>query len=285
MSEGPKRLPLALFVLAAGMAVLGVLWGPRSFRTSAAPGQVPRDFRVERPPAPSGPSAPEVDDLATVLKRSLEEVVKGEDVTQAQLEDRLIDAMNREQVGYAELRSDAAKDVAFMMINAAEEFEGAEGGSEEMRQKAVRQQAGLLLRDLYLATEHKVEVKPETFGPPPKGYQPLPLGKLAAIEYREGKPLPEEVRAYDGQRVAVQGFLVEAGPDELLLVKSLWSCCFGTPPEVHEVVVVKFDGELSDAWFDGVVQVAGTLEVGEEREDDLVLSIYRMKGSRVDLPE
>lgn len=274
----PKGIAILVLALAAIIVLTAVFWGPPSCRRSAED-QRPRSFRVERP------SAPKADDLATTLRRLLESVVQGEDVTEEELMEELLGALDREEVGVAELRELAAEDVASAIMNAALEFDGGQQGSEAMRQQALRQQSAVLLGELYLVTQDEAAATLATFAPLREGYRPLPWEQLADIDYKEGDPLPDEVRALDGQRVAVRGFLVEGGYQELLLVKSLWSCCFGFPPAADEVVVVRMEGPVDDRWLDGVVRVVGTLEVSEEREGDLVLSIYRMQGPQVDLPQ
>ncbi len=111
----------------------------------------------------------------------------------------------------------------------------------------------------------------------------MPWDRLTEIEYEEGEPLPPRVRGLDGERVVMAGYFVRTAYGELLLVKSVWSCCFGQPPAVHEAVVVSLEGPPEDEWLDGLIRVAGTLEVGEERDEGYVVSVYRMRADRVDV--
>lgn len=240
----------------------------------------PRDFRT------SAPAVEETEDLEDTIVRLLERVVNEPDVEALELSDELADALDREDLGDLDRRDEAAAETVREMMDAASEFQGEHGGSDEMRRRALRQQATTLVRQLYEATEHEEPETPTTFGERPEGYRRLVWEELTDIDYEEGDPLPSEVTSLNGERVAMAGFLVEAGFDDLLLVRSVWSCCFGQPPALHEAVVVRVPGEVEDAWFDGIVRVVGTLEVGEERDlDGYVSSIYRIRPLQVDVLE
>ncbi|MDP6964082.1 MAG: DUF3299 domain-containing protein [Planctomycetota bacterium] len=93
-------------------------------------------------------------------------------------------------------------------------------------------------------------------------------------------PFPEHVRALDGKEIVTRGFMM---PDidfehiqKFHLVRSLYSCCFGAPPQLNEIIRV----ELADA--DGMdytyntIEVRGTLRVVFEMEDGLVEDLFRL---------
>ena len=109
-------------------------------------------------------------------------------------------------------------------------------------------------------------------------------GTLGGFAYTEGAPLPAAVRQLDGQRVSVQGALLPLeevdGEVWYLLVESLWDCCFGKAPELHQAIVVRLNGQ--DPRSGQVVQVTGALSVGEDRDTDgYVSSVYRLAAAHI----
>jgi hypothetical protein len=104
--------------------------------------------------------------------------------------------------------------------------------------------------------------------------------------------LPEHLRALDGARVAIAGFLMPlyAMSDirEFALVGSHYTCCFGTPPGLGgQFLVTLRDGE------DGLdptvkpLQVRGTLRIREmylhEGRDAPLVSLFEIVGARAAL--
>jgi hypothetical protein len=240
-------------------------------RTTQSDG--PREFRAARAPKRVG--------LDVTVRDALDRVAHGgEEVSESELVATLVDAMNRETIGAADRRDAAAREVVREIMAAATRFKGTHAGSTQMRQRALNQQAATLVRTLEDASGHRVATPP-SFGPRPEGTRRLPWGELTDV-YEEGAELPESVRALDGQQVAMAGYLVEGAFDELLLVKSVWGCCFGEPPGVDEAVVVTVEGPVLYPWFEGVVRVIGPLEVGPQYDDGQLLSIYRMRAVQVD---
>lgn len=273
-----RRLSLAALLTLVVVGVVGSFSWYFSWRNdSPAEDEGPREFRTTRPRADD-------EDLEATVQRLLGRVVNDPDVLDEELMEELLEALNREEVGSAMRREEAAWDAVDQMMDAADQFEGEHSGSDAMRQRALRQQASTLVRELRAATSEE-EQGPLTFAPRPEGYRRLVWDELTDIDYEEGDALPEQVLSLNGERVAMAGFLVEASYNELLLVQSVWSCCFGQPPAVHEAVVVLMENEPDDDWFDGIVRVVGTLEVGEEREDGYLLSVYRLRARQVDVPE
>src|SRR5690606_17961622 len=108
---------------------------------------------------------------------------------------------------------------------------------------------------------------------------------LGGFPYREGAPLPPEVQALNGRDVAIFGFMLSLGDaermSEFILVESLWGCCFGSVPDVHQTIVVRVDPS-TPAEHTAVPQlVTGRLEVGEEREAGFGTSLYRIVDARL----
>ncbi|MFT7517645.1 MAG: hypothetical protein ACI84O_001440 [Myxococcota bacterium] len=96
-------------------------------------------------------------------------------------------------------------------------------------------------------------------------------------------PFPAYIRALDGKEIITRGFMM---PDidfehiqKFHLVRSLYSCCFGAPPQLNEILRV----ELSDAggmdYTYNTIEVRGTLRVVFEMEDGLVEDLLRLENT------
>lgn len=105
-----------------------------------------------------------------------------------------------------------------------------------------------------------------------------------------GKPpeqIPASVRGLNQRKLAIQGFmvpvqLVKERVKYFLLVRNQMLCCFGVAIGMNEWIYVTMD-EKADARYvpDVPVVVYGTLHVGEEMRDGMVMSIYRMDGEKL----
>ncbi len=102
--------------------------------------------------------------------------------------------------------------------------------------------------------------------------------------------IPAEVLALKGKPVAVKGFMVPIKVEDgvvktFLLVKNQMLCCYGQMPRLNDWVYIKMkEGATADFFKDIEVTVYGTLDVGEEKEKGIVLSIYRMEADRMEGP-
>jgi hypothetical protein len=101
--------------------------------------------------------------------------------------------------------------------------------------------------------------------------------------------IPASIKRFDGQRVAVRGFMlplkVEKGKvTELLLMRDQSMCCFGTIPKINEVVTVKMVGGGAKPVMDQAVTLFGTMRVGEFTENGYLLGIYQLEGEDMDGP-
>ncbi len=105
-----------------------------------------------------------------------------------------------------------------------------------------------------------------------------------------GKPpeqIPTSVRGLNQRKLAIQGFmvpvqLVKERVKYFLLVRNQMLCCFGVAIGMNEWIYITMD-EKADARYvpDVPVVVYGTLHVGEEMRDGMVMSIYRMDGEKL----
>jgi hypothetical protein len=109
---------------------------------------------------------------------------------------------------------------------------------------------------------------------------------LGGWKYVEGKTaVPDKVRALDGKRVEIVGFMMPINePTRLtrfIVVQSLWGCCFGQTPAVNHVVVVAMEPGKYVDFYPDPVRVTGVFSVGETREEGYLVSVYRLAGDRV----
>lgn len=101
--------------------------------------------------------------------------------------------------------------------------------------------------------------------------------------------IPAEVKAYNGRRVSLKGFMlplkVEGGlVTELLIMRDQSMCCYGAVPKINEWVSVKMTSKGVKPVMDQAVTLQGTLKVGAIRENGYLVGIYQMDGERVNPP-
>ena len=138
--------------------------------------------------------------------------------------------------------------------------------------------------------------------PVKNGMQEVGFDKLAAFNYvvpeytgttpppsPDTNQIPANIKAYDGRKVAIKGFMLplkvkEGKVTELLLMRDQSMCCFGAVPKINEFLTVKMVGEGTKAVMDQAVTLVGTLKVGEFSENGYLLGIYQMDGERAEGP-
>ncbi len=132
------------------------------------------------------------------------------------------------------------------------------------------------------------------------GYRRIPFDILAGYEYmiptlvvdKETEEqlkdqIPDYIKALDDSKVSLEGYMVPLDIEDekvksFILTNSMMLCCFGSMPWINEWVYVEMDeGHAADFFNDTVIRVSGVLDVGEEIEDGIVLSLYRMQGQDV----
>lgn len=118
---------------------------------------------------------------------------------------------------------------------------------------------------------------------PPDGYAAMTWKTLKGYDFKAGKPLPANVTALHGEKVAINGYMIPLATKEktreFVLVGALWDCCFGKPPKINHGVVVTIAKGTN--YSDFPILVFGTMEVGEELEDGEVISVYRLRADGV----
>ena len=108
----------------------------------------------------------------------------------------------------------------------------------------------------------------------------LSLLDLMSIEYRPGKRLPAWVRALDGQRVRIEGYMALGTPEGIEKFELVWDSCGCGQSNVNHFIEVTLTDETTT--FDpDIIYVEGELSVGEIREDGFVVSLFRLKAQTV----
>lgn len=161
--------------------------------------------------------------------------------------------------------------------------------SRETDDDSLRQQDSAIEED-----ESKIPVDAEH-----KGYSPLSFKTLANYKYEVFIPedgsrpedlppeafkdqIPDSIKKLDKKKIAIRGFMVPTiveveGVRGFLLTRSRSLCCFGEMPEMNEWIEAELpEGKFTDFYSDVVITVYGTIDVGEQRDGGVVLSLYRM---------
>jgi hypothetical protein len=98
--------------------------------------------------------------------------------------------------------------------------------------------------------------------------------------------VPGSIRGLDGKEVAITGFMLPVRihnrlVTEFMLMRTQNTCCFGIPPELHEVVEVLKISTPTKVLMDTPVTVVGRLHVRERWEGTFLCSIYQMDAEKV----
>jgi hypothetical protein len=109
----------------------------------------------------------------------------------------------------------------------------------------------------------------------------LPFDELDSWPYEDGlKGMPKRVKDLSGKKVLMTGFMLPIDEvqniKEFLLVKSLWSCCYGQPPDIHGIIrVVMPKGKTTDYLFDPL-KIVGTFKVEATVMEGYCVDIYQL---------
>jgi len=109
----------------------------------------------------------------------------------------------------------------------------------------------------------------------------LPFDELSSWPYEDGlKGMPKRIKDLSGKKVLMTGFMLPIDEvqniKEFLLVPSLWSCCYGQPPDIHGIVrCVMPKGKKTDYFFDPL-KLTGTFKVEATIMDGYCVDIYQL---------
>lgn len=105
--------------------------------------------------------------------------------------------------------------------------------------------------------------------------------EVASWPYEDGlKGMPKRVKELSGKKVLMTGFMLPIDEvkniKEFLLVQSLWSCCYGQPPDINGIVrCVMPKGKTTDYFFDPL-KIIGTFKVEATTIDGYCVDIYQL---------
>lgn len=113
------------------------------------------------------------------------------------------------------------------------------------------------------------------------GAVPVPFRKIDSWTYEDGfKGMPKDIRKLDGKRVIMAGFMLPIYEVENIktfyLVKSLWSCCYGIPPDVNGLVRVEVKKKGGVNYQYDPIFVVGTFHVKEIKDEDYTVCLYEI---------
>jgi hypothetical protein len=247
---------------------------------------------VERPPG--------VDPLAWGISQMLDDLVDGKfgEEDRPILEDRLASLLAESGLGDDPSRRDTAQVTVHTMVQQVDKARAAAGGAaanQQMREQAIQILSANFATDLYRrlpmrggeggAGGHAGTLSRAVEVDLPEGYELASWTVLGGFDYEEGMALPEAARALDGRKVGMTGYLMtlEEVEDirEFLLLESVWSCCFGIPAQLNQVILVDVVAEGGIQFTTWPILCLGRLSVGEEMEDGFVTSVYRLHAEKV----
>jgi hypothetical protein len=101
--------------------------------------------------------------------------------------------------------------------------------------------------------------------------------------------IPSGVRALDGSKIVIEGFLLPVRMNdglavEFLLMRNQSMCCYGVAPKINEWMTVAVKGQGVKPVMDQPIAVAGVLRVGPILENGSLAGIYRLDADKVSAP-
>jgi hypothetical protein len=281
---------LEVLALLAG----GVLLAYFSCRSSDTQGDVaasPRESRTFAAARAGDGTATDPAD-ASERERAVEEAVREliggvalgqvDESQRADAQRSLSSLLARWRWGTEENRSTAAAVIVQQVFDQAKlSNRSVELSAQQVR--AIQGVARELTRELLLLAVGSSPGADGITGALPAGHERVTWNQLGGFPWREGTALPPEVQALHGRDVGIFGFMLTLGEgdrvSELVLVESLWGCCFGSVPDVNQTILVRLDPRSSAEYSAAPTLVTGRLEVGEAREAGFVTSLYRIQGA------
>ncbi|MBK7997992.1 MAG: DUF3299 domain-containing protein [Verrucomicrobia bacterium] len=103
---------------------------------------------------------------------------------------------------------------------------------------------------------------------------------------RSTNSIPPQIKAYNGKRVSISGFVRPLRTQnrlvtEFLLLRDQGTCCFGSRAQMNHFVRVKLKGGGFSPGLPVPYKATGTLSVGEEYVGEFLTSIYSMDAEKV----
>lgn len=252
-----------------------------------APARADRDSKVfAAPRAGAARDSPGGNDdsraaIEQALRRLLAQVATGEisEAERAGVQEALIGLLERSERGSTESRVTATAMVVQQVFDQAK-LQVVSPELSVRQRRAIDSMARELTRQLLLMAQGSSPGADGIAVALPPDHERVTWNQLGGFSYREGAPLPEELRALGGRKVGIPGFMLTLGDPEavreFILLESLWGCCFGSVPELNQTIVVRMKAGQSAEYTATPLLVTGVLEVGEEHQGGFVTSVYRL---------
>ncbi len=219
--------------------------------------------------------------LATILEGVIRTAASDEMVEEERISAEMAAVLEEAGIGDPESRREEAMGAIGTIVARAAEADGNRGLSS-VQEQAIAGQARMMARTLITTLGGQVEGV--TMEEPEGEWVDAAWPLLKGFPYEEGMNLPGPINALDGKNAKAWGYLIALEENQYLLVQSLWSCCFGAPPEINEAIVVRVPermGERVRALENHGVQVYGRFEASEVYEEEFVTSLYRLDAQHV----
>jgi hypothetical protein len=127
----------------------------------------------------------------------------------------------------------------------------------------------------------------------PPGYERVSFARdiaakgigMAEENGKRGIVLPEEVRALEGKKIYLKGYMYPQGRPNFLttfvLCKDNAECCFGGQPALTDMIGVTMSGKQTTDFTPDLVGVAGTLKFNESYRGGDLEPIYLLEAEEV----
>ncbi len=123
--------------------------------------------------------------------------------------------------------------------------------------------------------------------PAPGQVLELAIKELGNFDYdqEKGGNIPADVKALTGSKLRLRGYMIPMDQAENIsqfaLVPSLFSCCFGQPPQIQHTVVVNCPKGKAVNYYQDEIIVEGNLKVEEKKDDGFIVSIFELECTSV----
>jgi uncharacterized membrane protein len=126
----------------------------------------------------------------------------------------------------------------------------------------------------------------------PDGYTRLSFTRdisKPGFVFRDGRnDFPEEIKALDGSKVFLKGYMYPTnqyvGLQEFILCKDSGDCCFGGNPEITDMIQVTIPkGGTPVNFYPGLVSIAGTLKLHDPNRAGELNPCYEIEATHADI--
>jgi hypothetical protein len=152
---------------------------------------------------------------------------------------------------------------------------------------ALKEKAAATTQPAVPAADNSAEVRKPHVRPKDGQVLDTSIKDLGNFEYdqEKGGNIPQDVRNLDGVTIRLHGFMIPMDQAENItqfaLVPSLFSCCFGQPPQIQHTIVSNCPKGKAVGYVPDEIVVEGQLHVKEKKDDGYVVSIFEISVNSV----